>query len=730
MPLSRKPLSPSPSTGTKQIDGGGRAGDFVLARRLTRQRKLRHLSDQDIGLFHSDEFPSFAGSLESRPHGGANRRSFSAQPQPLPLPESPLTRRAKSINCCSVDPHLSSSLEQHGFAVSRNTAYHDAVTVTVTRKKPTLNLDKSSLDLTLANAKYNLREHIPAASFLTGDVFVHCCFMPRELNIEHPLPSYVAVVNAGNSSWKNRRAVSHGDDSEGNSHLNLGVAAKPKSAPTSVVTSPDTSPHRSSNVDFFDPTTNFSLEVNDKLKMLSAKTVHSPDHSPLHCPLSLGHYFNPKIEEGSQHHKSLSRVCPENNLVDAHPLPLPPRASSPTQLSMLHQSNTMHHATENLPSVKGQWQKGKLIGRGTFGSVFHATNLETGASCAMKEVNLIPDDPTSAECMKQLEQEIKILGQLHHPNIVQYYGSEIVGNHLYIYMEYVHPGSIRKFMREHCGAMTESVVRNFTRHILSGLAYLHSNKTIHRDIKGANLLVNESGIVKLADFGLAKILMGNSYDLSLKGSPYWMAPEVVKGVKNESNPDVVMAIDIWSLGCTIIEMLTGKAPWSEIEGPSAMFKVLQESPPIPENLSSVGKDFLQQCFQRDPADRPSAAKLLKHPFVQNLHDQDVLVYPQSYPRGDLVPGGNSASPRETSINRRGIMQASISTRIFNKIQKLIGDTSEQSNAKESNYIISTHRSHVPEVNIIQSSLKPGTLNYMSVANSRNISTVMRMITNF
>ncbi|RDX96686.1 Mitogen-activated protein kinase kinase kinase 5, partial [Mucuna pruriens] len=532
-----------------------------------------------------------------------------------------------------------------------NTVYHDADAVTVTRTKPTLNLDS-----TLANAKYNLRGHIPAASFLRGNSV-----------------------------------------SEGNSHLNLGVAAKHKSAPTSAVTSPDNT-FRSSNVDFFDPTTNFSLEVSDKLKMLSAKTVHSPDHSPLHCPLSITRYFNPKTEEGSQQHKFLSKLWPENNLVDAHPLPLPPRASLSAQLSILQQSSTMHHTVENPPSVKGQWQKGKLIGRGTFGSVFHATNLETGASCAMKEVDLIPDDPTSAECMKQLEQEIKILRQLHHPNIVQYYGSEIVGNHLYIYMEYVHPGSISKFMRENCGAMTESVVRNFTCHILCGLAYLHSNKTIHsllkwliwflRDIKGANLLVNKSGIVKLADFGLAKILMGNSYNLSLKGSPYWMAPEVVKGaIKNESNPNVVTAIDIWSLGCTIIEMLTGKPPWSEVEAPSAMFKVLQESPPIPETLSSVGKDFLQQCFQRDPADRPSAVTLLKHAFVKNLHDQDVLLHPQPYPRGDLGPGDNSTSPGDTTKSGCGTMQASISARIFNKIQQLIGDTSdsEQCNAKESDH---------------------------------------------
>ncbi|XP_047177546.1 mitogen-activated protein kinase kinase kinase 5-like isoform X2 [Vigna umbellata] len=688
MPLSRKSLS----TGAHPNDAG--PDDCTPPRRLTRQRKLRHLSDHDIGFsfFHSTD--SFSASPEPRYHCASELRSLSSLPQPLPLPEAPLTRRAKSVSSGSVHPTLSASVEHPNFSSSGKALAHDAVT----REKPTLHLDS-----TPANAKYNLREHIPAASFLTG-----------------------------HSSLKNRRAASHGNDSEVNPHLNLGVVAKPKSAPTSVVTSPDTSPYRSNNIDFFDSTFNFSSEVNDKLKMLSAKSVHSPDHSLIHCPLGLTRYFNPKIEEGSQNHKFLSKVCPENNHVDAHPLPLPPRASSPAQLSVLHQSSSIHHATETMPSVKGQWQKGKLIGRGTFGSVFHATNLENGASCAMKEVNLIPDDPTSAECMKQLDQEIKILHQLNHPNIVRYYGSEIVGNHLYIYMEYVHPGSISKFMREHCGAMTESVVRNFTRHILSGLAYLHSNKTIHRDIKGANLLVNESGIVKLADFGLAKILTGNSYDLSLKGSPYWMAPEVVKGsIKNESNLDVVTGIDIWSLGCTIIEMLTGKPPWSETEGASAMFKALQESPPIPETLSSAGKDFLQKCFQRDPADRPSSSTLLKHAFVQNLHDQDVLGHPQSFPRGDLGPGGNSASPRDTTTTRSGIIQASSSSRCFNKIQKLVGDTSEQINDhRESNHIIPFSHSHVPEVKILQSTLKPGTLNYVSAENSRNISTMMRMITNF
>lgn len=242
----------------------------------------------------------------------------------------------------------------------------------------------------------------------------------------------------------------------------------------------------------------------------------------------------------------------------------------------------------------------------------------------MKEVDLIMDDPKSAESVKQLEQEIRVLRQFKHQNIVQYYGSEIVDDHLCIYMEYVYPGSINKYVREHCGTMTESVVRCFTRHILSGLAYLHSNRTIHRDIKGANLLVDVTGVVKLADFGMAKHLSGQVSILSLKGSPHWMAPEILLGsmAKEKTSPETAFAVDIWGVGCTIIEMLNGVPPWGELEGPQAMFKVLYRSPPIPEKLSSEGRDFLERCLQRNPAQRPSAEELLQHPFLRNSHDQN------------------------------------------------------------------------------------------------------------
>jgi serine/threonine protein kinase len=286
---------------------------------------------------------------------------------------------------------------------------------------------------------------------------------------------------------------------------------------------------------------------------------------------------------------------------------------------------------------------------------------ETGALCAMKEVELLPDDPKSTECIKQLQQEIKVLSQLKHPNIVQYYGSEIVDARFYIYLEYVHPGSINKYVREHCGAITESVVRNFTRHILSGLAYLHSTKTIHRDIKGANLLVDSSGIVKLADFGMAKHITGQA-DLSLRGSPYWMAPELMQAVmQRDSSSDLALAVDIWSLGCTIIEMFTGKPPWSEFEGAAAMFKVMKDTPPIPERLSSEGKEFLRCCFRRNPAERPSAAMLLEHRFLKNSQQLDVPSCNPAFNGKNLTDKPHS--PRERYENKRDQLPRFPSTQI-------------------------------------------------------------------
>lgn len=313
---------------------------------------------------------------------------------------------------------------------------------------------------------------------------------------------------------------------------------------------------------------------------------------------------------------------PEEGKKQSHRLPLPPisisNGSPFSPINMQMQSGTSNiprspGRTDNPPSPGSRWKKGKLIGRGTFGHVYVGFNSDSGEMCAMKEVTLFLDDAKSKESAKQLGQEISLLRQLRHQNVVQYYGCEMVDDKLYIYLEYVSGGSIHKLLQEY-GQFGEPAIRSYTLQILSGLAYLHAKKTVHRDIKGANILVDPNGRVKLADFGMAKHITGQSCPLSFRGSPYWMAPEVIKNT-NGCN----LAVDIWSLGCTVLEMATSKPPWSQYEGIAAMFKIgnSKELPTIPEHLSDEGKEFIRQCLQRDPSKRPSAAELLQHPFIKN-----------------------------------------------------------------------------------------------------------------
>ncbi|XP_064956573.1 mitogen-activated protein kinase kinase kinase 5-like isoform X3 [Musa acuminata AAA Group] len=418
-------------------------------------------------------------------------------------------------------------------------------------------------------------------------------------------------ISLNGSTFRRNRRMFQGPNSVGavNFRLNIPAKSAPTSGFSSPVRSPLCSPRRLSNVDFSTFTIAtpglqvWSAPEIPSTEMVSVfspqtspeKMVGSPDLSPLYSPSPLHTKLFPE-NSGTWHENSGN--------ISVHPLPLPPGASSPSQSGFSHQNA----AKADAMPMTNQWQKGKLIGSGTFGNVYEATNRQTGALCAMKEVNIIPDDAKSAECIKQLEQEIKFLSQFKHPNIVQYYGSETIDDRLYIYLEYVHPGSINKYVRQHCGAMTESVVRNFTRHILKGLAYLHGKKIMHRDIKGANLLVDVHGVVKLADFGMAKHLNGAAGALSLKGSPYWMAPEA-----------------------------------------AAMFKVLHRDPPIPDSLSNEGKDFLRCCFRRNPADRPTANMLLEHQFVKHSHHYNVHGSLQAFAGIKIID--NSISPRDKSKSR-------------------------------------------------------------------------------
>ncbi|CAG8808390.1 19978_t:CDS:1, partial [Racocetra persica] len=167
------------------------------------------------------------------------------------------------------------------------------------------------------------------------------------------------------------------------------------------------------------------------------------------------------------------------------------------------------------------------------------------------------------------------------------------------------------------GKFPENLVALYISQVLEGLLYLHDQGVIHRDIKGANILTTKEGLVKLADFGVAT-KTANLGDLSVVGSPYWMAPEIIElsGATTSS--------DIWSVGCVVIELLEGKPPYHNLDPMPALFRIVEDDhPPLPESASPAVKDFLMQCFQKDSNLRVSARKLLRHPWIANVRKPNI-----------------------------------------------------------------------------------------------------------
>lgn len=179
-----------------------------------------------------------------------------------------------------------------------------------------------------------------------------------------------------------------------------------------------------------------------------------------------------------------------------------------------------------------------------------------------------------------------------------------------IILEYIEGGSLQNLVKK-SGPLPEKLVHVYIKQVLEGLEYLHKQGIVHRDIKGGNILFTKTAIVKLADFGFAVILTDNEKTNSVVGTPYWMSPEVI-----ESKGNMSPACDIWSLGCTIIELLTGQPPYFNLELYGAMFRIVSdEHPPLPEGISESLYDFFKKCFVKDPEMRSTAKDLLKHPWI-------------------------------------------------------------------------------------------------------------------
>uniref|UniRef100_A0A8C2ZR80 Mitogen-activated protein kinase kinase kinase 3 n=1 Tax=Cyclopterus lumpus TaxID=8103 RepID=A0A8C2ZR80_CYCLU len=279
------------------------------------------------------------------------------------------------------------------------------------------------------------------------------------------------------------------------------------------------------------------------------------------------------------------------------------------------QDRSVAHKSPGAPMT---WRRGKLLGQGAFGRVYLCYDVDTGRELAAKQVQFDPESPETSKEVSALECEIQLLKNLHHERIVQYYGC--LRDHsektLTIFMEYMPGGSVKDQLKAY-GALTENVTRKYTRQILEGMSYLHSNMIVHRDIKGANILRDSEGNVKLGDFGASKrlqtICMSGTGIRSVTGTPYWMSPEVISGEGYGRKADV------WSLGCTVVEMLTEKPPWAEYEAMAAIFKIATQptNPLLPSHTSDQARDFIS-CIFVDAKHRPSAEELLRHPFSQIL----------------------------------------------------------------------------------------------------------------
>lgn len=289
-----------------------------------------------------------------------------------------------------------------------------------------------------------------------------------------------------------------------------------------------------------------------------------------------------------------------------------------------------------------------LLGQGSFGRVLLARDNDNPLiKYAIKIVNVQLDNPI----LETFQNEIHILSLLKHKHIVRYYGSTLEGINedaktvrLCIVLEYVEGGTLSHYLCQ-LGPFSEKLIKMYLHQILLGVEYLHLNRIMHRDIKGSNILINKNnGELKIVDFGTCTRLVGclSSSIQDGIGTVQYMAPDVIK----ISNKGYGLPADIWSVGCTVIEMATGKPPYPDEQNRFSLFlKIgnLFSHPQVPDHLSDNLKHLLSCCFLPDPEARLSATDLLKHPFFDSAHAMTKLrpnfrqrSYHDSLPKGPSI----------------------------------------------------------------------------------------------
>lgn len=270
------------------------------------------------------------------------------------------------------------------------------------------------------------------------------------------------------------------------------------------------------------------------------------------------------------------------------------------------------------------------VGRGAYADVYRAVNLRTGQVVAVKQIQLEKDHE------KVLMGEIDLLKILKHENIVKYHGFVKTPTSLNVFLEFCAGGSLRQLYKRRGLGLPETEIQTYVKPILHGLLYLHEQGVVHRDVKAANVLITRLGEIKLADFGVATKVA--ALHNTVVGTPNWMAPETVLGGEG-----ICTASDVWSLGATIIELFAANPPYHSLNAMATLHAIgTDDHPPLPLGLSPRGKDFLMECFQKQPTLRTSAELLLRHRWIERkaqpepVKTEVVAKSPQKLTRAELL----------------------------------------------------------------------------------------------
>ncbi|KAM3141249.1 hypothetical protein pb186bvf_006634 [Paramecium bursaria] len=271
---------------------------------------------------------------------------------------------------------------------------------------------------------------------------------------------------------------------------------------------------------------------------------------------------------------------------------------------------TQPQQVKNQQYKRRDYTKGKLLDRGGSSEVYEGINNKSGKLLAIKTVKLQGDNDKIRRIILNLKSEVKLLKKLQHKNIIKYYFTEVSEDlsSIDVALELIKSGSLRQVLDQ--VTLEEQTIRIYTKQIMEGVQYLHENKVIHRDIKGANILIDTDGTIKLTDFGTSQILDNNNPSTGIKGTLNWIAPEVFL------HQDVSYAADIWSVGGVVLEMITRQPPYYQINSSQQIIQEIAQckKPQYPQKLNPQIKDFLDRIFVEQSI-RPTASELLQHPYL-------------------------------------------------------------------------------------------------------------------